>query len=57
VVLLSLGLDPDDERFMRPAHGIEGCPYCPLVDGEPRRCNQLKGAGPRPGRAHTSSSW
>jgi hypothetical protein len=37
-VLEAHGLDPTDLRYMRPAHGIEGCPTCG------RKCNQSKGA-------------
>lgn len=37
-VLEELGLDPTDLRYMRPAHGVDGCPTCR------RKCNQSKGA-------------
>lgn len=39
---------PVDYRGMRPAHGIAGCPHCPLVDGKRRKCNQARGNGTRP---------
>lgn len=32
-----LGLDPCDPRFLRRAHGVDGCPTCG------RKCNQSKG--------------
>jgi hypothetical protein len=35
---------PIDPHLMRPAHGIRGCPHCPLVAGKTRKCNQSKGA-------------
>lgn len=52
VELLALGLDPDDEQYMRPAHGsFSRCRVCD------KACNQVKGA-----RAHipalpTSRAW
>lgn len=48
VVLLSLGLDPNDPSFHHPAHGTScPCPHCPTdARGRPRRCNQVKGARP-----------
>ncbi len=60
--LLRLGLDPNNPRYLRPAHGGKsgGCPYCPTVDGRPRRCNQRKGVGPvkpPPPALITSRPW
>lgn len=48
-----------------PAHGIEGCPYCPpnsssdkRRNGQPQRCNQAKGAKLQPPRPPvTSRRW
>jgi hypothetical protein len=42
-VLIKRGLNPDDPRYMRPAHGVAGCPVCPWINGKPRRCNQIQG--------------
>jgi hypothetical protein len=39
-VLLQLGLDPNDVRYLKPAHGSScPCPTCGQV------CNQIKGTG------------
>lgn len=46
--LTAVSVDPDqpvDYTLMRPAHGVSGCPYCPLINGKRRKCNQSKGAG------------
>lgn len=51
-VLIAHGLDPEDPRYLRPAHGsLSRCPTCG------RACNESKGA--REGRPqHTSSrAW
>jgi hypothetical protein len=46
VQLIAMGLDPNNPRYLKPAHGNEGCPVCPWRNGKPRRCNQIKGARP-----------
>lgn len=48
-VLLQLGLDPNDVRYLRPAHG-SSCP-CPTCG---QSCNQVKGTG---GRPRMSCEW
>lgn len=36
---------PVDPALMRPAHGVDGCPWCPrTADGKLRKCNQSRGA-------------
>lgn len=56
--LIELGLDPDDPRYLRPAHGVESpCPVCPWVKGKPRRCNQIVGAKTPTRRARPLSRW
>lgn len=36
---------PLDPSMLRPAHGIDGCPWCPRKpDGRLRCCNQERGA-------------
>jgi hypothetical protein len=46
--LIPLAVWPDqpvDEALMRPAHGIDGCLFCPRKpDGRLRKCNQERGA-------------
>jgi len=39
----TLANDPDN---LKPIHGIEGCPYCPLRRGKRRVCNGEKGNKP-----------
>jgi hypothetical protein len=57
-LLLKLGLDPNNPRYLRPAHGTScPCPACPPGSkGEPRQCNQADGRG-LPSRGHTSHAW
>lgn len=50
VVLLQLGLDPNDPSYHRAAHGTS-CP-CPTCG---QRCNQIKGAGDR--RPRLTCDW
>lgn len=49
--LEALGLDPADPAFMRPAHGVNGCPVCG------RKCNQSKGDRPYVPPSTTSRDW
>jgi 5-methylcytosine-specific restriction endonuclease McrA len=43
---------------LAPIHGTAGCPYCPLVHGKRRRCNQERGDGTRYQRnAQRSRDW
>ncbi len=49
-VLLQLGLDPNDMRYLRAAHG-SSCP-CPVCG---QRCNQVK--GDREGIQRMTSEW
>lgn len=49
--LEALGLDPADQRHMRPAHGVNGCPTCGI------RCNQVKGDRPHRPVITTSRNW
>jgi hypothetical protein len=50
VVLLALGLDPNDPRYLRPIHGAScRCPTCGQA------CNQVKGKGER--RPRMTSEW
>lgn len=50
--LIQQGLDPDDPRFHRPAHGTS-CP-CPTCG---QRCNQIKGAGQRATSVRMTCEW
>jgi hypothetical protein len=54
-----LGLDPNNPRWLKPAHGSSApCFQCPPgEDGKPRRCNQVKGARSATTAGHTSASW
>lgn len=49
-VLLKLGLDPNDLRYLRPAHG-SSCP-CPTCG---QACNQVKGKGTR--KPRMTAEW
>ncbi len=49
--LEELGLDPCDPAYLRPAHGVTGCPTCG------RRCNQQKGTGPALPVHRSSRDW
>jgi hypothetical protein len=49
---------PVDPHAMRPAHGSSApCPVCPLRNGEPRKCNQERGAGRVVKPLRTSQAW
>ena len=50
-ILEQLGLDPCDLRYLRRAHGVNGCPTCG------RKCNQEKGAKTMLPAAPTSRAW
>lgn len=50
--LRRLGLDPDDMRYMRPAHGaLSRCPTCG------KACNEAKGAREPQRRVVHSRAW
>ena len=49
--LEALGLDPCDLRYLRRAHGVQGCPVCL------RKCNQSKGAKSLPPAPRSSRAW
>lgn len=49
--LEALGLNPADPRYLRPAHGVDGCPTCGI------KCNQSKGAKPTRPVIPTSRRW
>jgi hypothetical protein len=53
------GGHPNALENLAPAHGIEGCPVCPLRDGKRRKCNQEKGRKPLAAvvRLRTSRQW
>ncbi|YCK35160.1 hypothetical protein ACNF49_14055 [Actinomadura sp. ATCC 39365] len=51
VELERLGLDPRDKRYLKPAHGVQGCPTCGI------KCNQVKGARAAQPQAPTSRRW
>lgn len=51
-VLLQVGLDPDDPRFHRAAHGTS-CP-CPTCG---QRCNQVKGTGQSTASRRMTCEW
>lgn len=50
-VLEELGLDPRDQRYLRPAHGVDGCPTCG------KKCNQSKGGKTGKPTFTTSRAW
>ncbi|TDE18871.1 hypothetical protein E1295_48070 [Nonomuraea mesophila] len=50
-ILEALGLDPCDPQYLRPAHGVNGCPTCG------RKCNQAKGNKPGRPASPTSRAW
>lgn len=56
-----IALDPDqapDPHRMRPSHGTTApCPECVGASGEPRKCNQERGARMLPGPLVTSQDW
>lgn len=50
--LRRLGWDPDDPRFLRPAHGaLSRCPVCA------KACNEAKGAGEHRPQVIRSRAW
>jgi hypothetical protein len=49
--LEALGLDPRDPQYLRPAHGVNGCPTCG------KKCNQVKGAKNGQPNIATSRRW
>lgn len=51
VQLEAAGEDPCDRRYLKPAHGVNGCPFCG------RRCNQEKGTKPGLPPVPTSRAW
>lgn len=56
-----LAINPDqpvDPHLMRPAHGTSApCPVCVDAKGEPRKCNQERGAGLPSAPLRTSQDW
>jgi hypothetical protein len=58
-LLIKLGLDPNNPRYHKPAHGSScPCPYCPRDRrGRRRSCNQKKGGRIRAAPQRTSTAW
>jgi hypothetical protein len=49
--LEALGLNPADPRYLKPAHGVKGCPTCR------RKCNQEKGDRAARPQVKQSRAW
>lgn len=49
--LMKMGLDPNDPTYMRPAHGVKGCPTCG------RRCNNESPRQAQQHRERHSRRW